>query len=45
MYHGKAFKKLLGAKLVVEHKKGHMDDDSRIKKLASVVKTVESIAK
>lgn len=44
-YHGRGFQKKLKAKLITEHKKGHLDDDSKIKKLPSVVKSVESMAK
>lgn len=43
MHHGKAFQKSLKAKLVIEHRKGHMDDDSKTKKLRSVVRSVEEM--
>ena len=43
MYHGRIFEKNLKAKLITEHNKGHLDDDSKIKKLPSVVKAVEGI--
>ena len=43
LYHGKAFEKRLKAKLITERGKGHLDDDSRIKKLPSVVKHVEGM--
>lgn len=42
MYHGEAFRKHLGAKLVVEHAKGHLDEDTKIKKLPSVVRAISS---
>ena len=43
MYHGEAFKKHLKARRITEHSKGHMDDDSRIKKLPSVVRAIEKM--
>ena len=45
MYHGEVFRKKLGAKLIVEHKKGHMDDDTKVKKLPSVVRAIEKMSK
>lgn len=45
MYHGEAFRKHLGAKLVVERRKGHLTDNSKIKKLVSVVKSIEDMIK
>lgn len=43
LYHGEAFQKQLSAKRVTERKKGHLDDDTKIKKLPSVVKAVENM--
>ena len=43
LYHGKAFQRHLKAKLLTEHKKGHLDDDSKVKKLPSAVKSIEEM--
>ncbi|HLC76841.1 MAG TPA: alpha/beta hydrolase [archaeon] len=43
MYHAKAFQKSLKAKLIVEHNKGHMDDDSKTKRLPSVVNGIRGM--
>ncbi|KHO48287.1 MAG: hypothetical protein QT00_C0001G0301 [archaeon GW2011_AR5] len=45
LYHGKAFEKQLKAKLITERGKGHLDDDSRVKKLPSVIKTIKGMTK
>ena len=45
LYHGSAFQKKLKAKLIIEHKKGHLDNDSKTKKLPSVVREIEKMAK
>lgn len=41
MYHGHALKKKLGARLLIEHNKGHLTGEDRVKKLPSVVESVE----
>lgn len=45
LYHGKTFQRNLKAKLITEHSKGHLDDDSKIKKLPSVIEAVEGMVK
>ena len=43
LYHGKAFQKSLKAKLIIEHGKGHLDDDSKTKRLPSVVNGIRGM--
>ncbi len=45
LHHGKAFQKHLKAKLITEHKKGHLDGDSKVKELDSVTQAIEGMAK
>ncbi len=40
MYHATELRRHLGAKLIVEHKKGHLTDDEGIRKLDSVIDSV-----
>lgn len=41
LYHGKAFRKHLKAKLIILHNKGHLTDEDGVKKLPSAVKSIE----
>lgn len=42
MTHGMIFKKHLKGRLIIEHNKGHMTDEEGVKKLPSVVKSIEN---
>jgi predicted alpha/beta hydrolase family esterase len=42
MYHGHTLKKKLGARLLIEHNKGHLTGEDRVKKLPSVVKSIKN---
>jgi predicted alpha/beta hydrolase family esterase len=42
LYHGEAFKKYLGAKLIIERSKGHMTDEEGIRKLPSVITAIKN---